>query len=140
MTLESRNPVRLADGRIDCEVNHPAHGWVPFTADPNDIEEAGRLVFEALDGQPMPDAPPPPAPPKRRISKYTIVTRVAGLDFLPQAIVALNHPANAALRMLYDALPSFNFDDIPMREILAGIGLTEQQVEFVMSEDDLVDL
>ena len=29
-------------GAIDCEINHPVHGWIPFTASPDDSEEIGR--------------------------------------------------------------------------------------------------
>ena len=37
-----RNAVMSEDGRIDCEINHPTYGWIPFTADPNDQEQHGR--------------------------------------------------------------------------------------------------
>jgi hypothetical protein len=32
-------------GSIDCEIEHPVFGWIPFTASPNDVEETGREVF-----------------------------------------------------------------------------------------------
>lgn len=35
--MNYRNAKNLADGRIDCEIKHPTYGWIPFTADPNDI-------------------------------------------------------------------------------------------------------
>jgi hypothetical protein len=31
-----RNAQRLANGWIDCEIEHPRLGWIPFTCDPND--------------------------------------------------------------------------------------------------------
>jgi hypothetical protein len=32
-----RNPKFCSDGiRIDCEIEHPAFGWIPFTCDPAD--------------------------------------------------------------------------------------------------------
>jgi hypothetical protein len=34
--MEWRNPVRLDNGWIDCEINHPVYGWIPFTCDPDD--------------------------------------------------------------------------------------------------------
>lgn len=58
-----RNPIYTADGRIDCEIEHPIHGWVPFTADPNDVEEHGRLIHaDALAMGPAPYVAPPPRP------------------------------------------------------------------------------
>lgn len=45
--MKIRNPRFTADGRIDCEVDHQDFGWIPFTADKNDVEEHGRAVFAA---------------------------------------------------------------------------------------------
>lgn len=45
---EARNPIYLEDGRIDCEVNHPVYGWIPFTAAATDSEEHGRVLFARL--------------------------------------------------------------------------------------------
>lgn len=36
------------NGTIDCTWHHPVHGDIPFTADPNDVEEHGRMIFEFL--------------------------------------------------------------------------------------------
>jgi len=46
-----KNPKYNADGTIDLELEHPVHGWIPFTASPNDVEEHGRAIYQAcLDG------------------------------------------------------------------------------------------
>jgi hypothetical protein len=58
-----RNPSLTADGRIDCEINHPVYGWIPFTASPSDPEPHGREIFELLKSTAAPYVPPPPAPP-----------------------------------------------------------------------------
>jgi hypothetical protein len=34
--MNYRNTHRLANGWIDCEIEHPDHGWIPFTCDPSD--------------------------------------------------------------------------------------------------------
>ena len=37
--------------QIDCEIEHPKLGWIPFTTTPDDVEETGRQVFDAcIDG------------------------------------------------------------------------------------------
>ncbi len=46
--MQYRNPVYTADGRINCEINHSYYGWIPFTADSNDIENHGKELFDAI--------------------------------------------------------------------------------------------
>lgn len=50
MGWEIREPARNDSGGIDCEVNHPDLGWIPFTAHQSDPEEHGRELFARLDG------------------------------------------------------------------------------------------
>jgi hypothetical protein len=39
MNYNYRNPKFCSDNiRIDCEIEHPEHGWIPFTCDPQDEE------------------------------------------------------------------------------------------------------
>jgi hypothetical protein len=62
--MDFRNAVYLEDGRIDCEFNHPARGWVPFTADPNgDARE--QAVFAAAQATAAPYVPPEMTPEER---------------------------------------------------------------------------
>lgn len=46
-----RNVVALPDGRFDCEIEHPQFGWIPFTADPNDVEPHGRAIWAAIKAE-----------------------------------------------------------------------------------------
>lgn len=52
---------------IDMEIDHPEFGWIPFTANPDDVEASGRALYaEAVAGDFGPVAeyvPPPPPPP-----------------------------------------------------------------------------
>ena len=34
--MKTRNRKYNIHGTIDCEIEHPIHGWIPFTADPAD--------------------------------------------------------------------------------------------------------
>jgi len=45
--MDIRNAKYNAFGTIDCEVDHPVYGWIPFTADPDDVEPLGAEVFNA---------------------------------------------------------------------------------------------
>ena len=60
MTPESRSPCYTAAGSIDCEIRHPTLGWIPFTATPDDPEDQGRQIFDALKDHARPYLPPPP--------------------------------------------------------------------------------
>lgn len=57
--MEYRNAAFNSFGMIDCEINHPVYGWVPFTADPHDIEPIGVVVFNAAKGNAAPYVAPP---------------------------------------------------------------------------------
>jgi hypothetical protein len=61
--INIRNPIYTADNRIDCEIEHPQLGWIPFTADPDDVEQHGRDIYAAaLAAGPAAYVPPPPQP------------------------------------------------------------------------------
>ena len=61
--MQTRNPIFTASGAIDCEINHPTYGWIPFTASPDDVELHGRELFGSLKGSAAPYVPVPPTPP-----------------------------------------------------------------------------
>ena len=58
--MEFRNPAYNAYGTIDCEINHPQYGWIPFTADPNDTGAAFDVaeVFAELGATAAAYVPP----------------------------------------------------------------------------------
>lgn len=57
--MEIRNCKYNHLGTIDCEINHPEFGWIPFTADPNDIEPIGKEVYDqAIAGEVAPYVEP----------------------------------------------------------------------------------
>lgn len=38
--MNYRNAKHIANGLIDCEIEHPVYGWIPFTCDRNDTGAA----------------------------------------------------------------------------------------------------
>jgi len=36
--MNYRNAKYIDDTRIDCELDHPVHGWIPYTMDPSDTD------------------------------------------------------------------------------------------------------
>lgn len=61
--MEIRSPRFTADGRIDCEIEHPQHGWIPFTASPVDVEAHGRAIYDAVKDIADPYVPVPETAP-----------------------------------------------------------------------------
>jgi hypothetical protein len=68
--MQTRNPIFTASGAIDCEINHPTYGWIPFTASPNDPEQHGREIFDALKDTAAPYVPPPPHVPTQEEQEF----------------------------------------------------------------------
>ena len=69
--MDVRNAAYNQYGTMDCEINHPVFGWVPFTASPDDVEAHGAAIYADLIASgavaayvPVDvPAPPPPVPP-----------------------------------------------------------------------------
>lgn len=55
VNTEIKSVVSLPDRRFDCEILHPVFGWIPFTADQNDVAEHGRAIWAAISRQIPPD-------------------------------------------------------------------------------------
>ncbi len=58
---EFRNAKYINETCIDCEINHPVHGWIPFTAIPSDKGEDVDMekLYDALvQSNPEPYTPP----------------------------------------------------------------------------------
>tara|TARA_R110001606_G_scaffold395849_1_gene568967 strand:- start:106 stop:501 length:396 start_codon:yes stop_codon:yes gene_type:complete len=36
--MNYRNAKHISEGRIDCEIEHLVHGWIPYTLDPADTD------------------------------------------------------------------------------------------------------
>jgi len=62
LVMNCRNPRYNRLGTIDCEIEHPVYGWIPFTASPDDVEAHGRELHAQLlqAGEIAPYTPPAP--------------------------------------------------------------------------------
>lgn len=47
--MQYKNARWNEQGDIDCDLEHPAHGWIPFTASKNDVAPFGRLLFAEIE-------------------------------------------------------------------------------------------
>jgi hypothetical protein len=74
--MKYRNAKYTKDGRIDCEIDHPKYGWVPFTSSANDTEAHGRGLFAQIvaDGN-IAEYTPLPAPTVEQLRAQTRIPR-----------------------------------------------------------------
>ena len=52
--MNYRNAQRLKNGAVDCEIDHPSLGWIPFTCAPTDAGASFDVaaLYAALDADP----------------------------------------------------------------------------------------
>jgi hypothetical protein len=60
--MNYRNAKQIGGTRIDCEIDHPIYGWVPFTCDPEDTGAGVDVItlYDAMAADPstLPHVPP----------------------------------------------------------------------------------
>ena len=83
--MEYRNPQWSINDWIDCEINHPKFGWIPFTANPDDTGatfDVAELYNQMKDDPSIrPYVPPPPEVP------VSITRRQCSLQLLDTGVI-----------------------------------------------------
>ncbi|MDO6589456.1 hypothetical protein DS901_06685 [Loktanella sp. D2R18] len=105
--MEVRNAAYNAHGGIDCEVNHPSLGWVPFTASLSDTNAHGKALFTDLSVLATPYIGPVPDGPDAMLAALrdaTTITRRALCIACRDAGLLTNTEAIAAARGDWPAL------------------------------------
>lgn len=73
-----RNAKYLENGFVDCEIEHPTYGWIPFTLDPSDtsteVDAAGLFERIVTNGDAAAYSPP-----ATELLKYQAIERAVGL-------------------------------------------------------------
>ena len=67
--MNYRNAKHISEGRIDCEIEHPMHGWIPYTLNPADIKNDDLLASMALADDVAAYVPPTQAELDAEIAK-----------------------------------------------------------------------
>ena len=76
--MEYRNPQFIENGWIDCEIEHPEYGWIPFTCNPNDT---GALFdTAALFAEMQPHAAPYVPPTQEELDAMAAAQVRVGRD------------------------------------------------------------
>lgn len=89
---EFRNARFVTPERIDCEINHPKFGWIPFTADPKDdgaqfdvAELIGRMI---ASGTVAPYVPPTQEEIDAKAAELVRITRADLLGIFVDPLVS----------------------------------------------------
>ena len=134
-SIEIRNPVRNAHGGIDCEINHPEFGWIPFTASPDDDIQFGREMFARLSRDTVADyvPPPPPGPSAYRLSRWQFhaMLEIMGIrGAVYAAIEAIPDATSRAVARAKLTQASYFDRSDPLIALLApSVGLTDAQID-----------
>ena len=129
--MEFRNAVKTADGRVDCEINHPVYGWIPFTADQNDTEPLGRAVFNAAN--PVADEAAAdtaqandPVPPS--VSRFQALAALMDAGLLADVGMALAD-AGPLAQLAWAEASEFRRNSPMILTMADGLGLTDDDVD-----------
>ena len=80
--MDIRNPTYNAFGGIDCEIEHPVYGWIPFTATVDDVEPLGAKVFAyAVEASPEPYVAPIDPTPEEVLAGWRATARTSKTAF-----------------------------------------------------------
>ena len=86
--MEFRNPFFSGPSRIDCEIDHPSFGWIPFTATPDDTEPLGSEIYDAAVGLNLaPYVAPQPDPNAGRAAMPPLSRRQVFIGLLKAGLI-----------------------------------------------------
>lgn len=126
-----RNPVFTVDGRIDCEVQHPQFGWIPFTADQNDVEPHGRAIYAAaLAMNPAPYVAPEPVDfVPQEVSRFQARAALMAAGLLAAADAAVEASDDPFLQLAWKEAVAFPRTSPSIAALAPTLGLTEADVD-----------
>lgn len=124
-------------GTIDCEIEHPSHGWIPFTASPDDVETLGKEIYnKAISGE-YGEIAEYVAPPVQVLIPSFVTMRQARLALLQQgllsqvqtAIDSLPSPQKEAAQIEWDYSSEVHRDKPFVQLLGAALGLSNEELD-----------
>ncbi len=126
--MQIRNPIYTSFGGIDCEINHPVYGWIPYTA------EIDGDVFNAAKDKAKPYVDPPPIDPiiaersTMIVSRFQAMAALLDADLLSKVNAALAD-AGPLAQLAWAEATEFHRNSPTIAGLSAGLGLTDAQVD-----------
>ena len=134
--MEIRNAIYNAFGTIDCEINHPKLGWIPFTADEDDVEDLGRQIHaDILSGKagqvaPYVAPPPHPAPVPTSVSRFQARAALLQAGLLDGIEAHMADPAtDPFVRIAWQDAQEFRRNSPTVLSLQPLLGLTAGQLD-----------
>ena len=134
--MEIRNAIYNAFGTIDCEINHPTFGWIPFTASPDDVEEFGREIHaritlgEAGEIAPYVAPPPQPTPVPHEVSRFQARAALLQAGLLDDIEAYMADPAtDPFVRLAWQDAQVFKRNSPTVLSLQPLLGLTDGQLD-----------
>jgi len=126
--MQIRNPIYTSFGGIDCEIDHPIYGWIPYTA------EIGGDVFNTAKATAKPYIAPPAIDPliseraAMTVSRFQAMAALLNAGLLSQVNVALAD-AGPLAQLAWAEATEFRRNSPTIAGLSAGLGLTDTQVD-----------
>lgn len=123
-------------GTIDCELEHPDYGWIPFTANPEDVEQLGRDLYAEIkarhedpnDAFVAEEYVAPPLPDVVSIHQYDFVEWCKTNDKLDALETLIS--SSAENRLKWSAAVNLKVDDPLVVSLAPSLGITDLQATF----------
>jgi len=129
--MEYRNAKYNRYGTIDCEVNHPKFGWVPYTASPDDVEELGKELYAEVAKGEVGEYVPPPPPPEvipERVTARQFKMQLEK-DGLLSSVEAWVGQQTKLVQIAYANSGTFVRDEPMMQAGFAALGFQTAQID-----------
>ena len=126
--MQIRNPTINDLGSIDCEIDHPIYGWIPYTA------EIGGDVFNTAKATAKPytaPALPDPLEAERAamtVSRFQAMAALLNAGLLSQVNAALAD-AGPLAQLAWAEATEFRRNSTTISGLASGLGLTDTQVD-----------
>lgn len=140
--MNAKEPKFTKSGDIDLLVEHPVHGWIPFTASPNDCEEHGRELFtQAKAGEfgevaayVEPELSPELTPQIVTMRQARLALLQLGyLDIVNTTIANMTGAEGAAAKIEWEYAQTVDIKSPLVITMTAMLSLTEEQLDSLFS-------
>ena len=128
--MNIRNAAFNRFGTIDCEIEHPKFGWIPFTASPDDPEKLGKDIHAvAIKGTVTPYVAPQvlaviPASVSAR--QFKLQLEIQGLTLAVETWVASQ---SKLVRIAYANSGRFDRDEPMLQAGFKALGFTDAALD-----------
>ncbi|WP_373054609.1 hypothetical protein [Thioalkalivibrio sp.] len=131
--MNYRNPAYNALGTIDCEVEHPEHGWIPITLSPDDPPTAD-LYATVNTGTVAPYEAPTVSIEQQRegmvVSRFQAKAALSNAGMLATVQAMMDDPSTPEVyRLAWQDATEFRRTSPTLTAMNAVLGLTDEQLD-----------